>query len=456
MRYHTFQGKTQKEAFDQLNQAKRLDPAFKEVRLVTHNEKKIPSLMGLKTQTVYEIMVAIPELPMPVSTFSLTEEPKPLSSIEKNILQQSAKKAKTAKQNVEETLFAIESVSRVAEKISQLEKKDPITRPTAPKAPTISKAAPKNVEFESLQSELSYMKQEFQNMKSLLSTHMKNAQTDLFHHEISQERSLPNDLEICKQHIRWVEQFLAEKDFSRFFITNFIESIEDSSEILKDKTLIINAAKDFLKAHIPHQNINLDDYQFGSNIVFVGSTGVGKTSSLIKFAAHLGLARRKKFRFVSLDNHKLSNDSQLETLSNYMKSPYFSASKEESFLDIINSQEIIYDYTLIDTAGLSPKEKIAIEEIAHWIHKIEQKVDVHLVVSATTKASDLEMIFEQYSCLNINHILVSKMDETATIGSILSLAYKYKKPLSFLTDGQEIPQDFKIADINRLIHDSLC
>ncbi|MGL4388704.1 MAG: flagellar biosynthesis protein FlhF, partial [Brevinema sp.] len=110
----------------------------------------------------------------------------------------------------------------------------------------------------------------------------------------------------------------------------------------------------------------------------------------------------------------------------------------------------------IDTAGLSPKENIAIEEIAHWIHKINQKVDIHLVVSATTKASDLEIIYERYSCVNINHILVSKTDETNNLGSILSLAYKYNKPLSFLTDGQEIPQDFKIADTNRLIHDSLC
>ncbi|MGL4562359.1 MAG: hypothetical protein ACRCVW_00700 [Brevinema sp.] len=450
MRYLTFQGKTQKEAFEQLNQAKKLDPAFKEVRLITHNEKQVPSFMGLKKDTIYEIMVGIPEFGISDSNFNIpvTAEPKKFSSIEKSVLQ-SSKKIKSSKEEVEETLFAIESVNRVAEKISQLEKKDPVVRPT------LTKIAPKNMEIESLQSELTYIKQEFQNMKNLLSTHVNKTQNTLFQYEMEEERSLPNEHEICKQHIRWINNYLSEKDFSRYFIDQFINSIEQNPEVLKDKNIILNKAKEHLKEHIPVKNINLDHYEFGTNIIFVGSTGVGKTNSLIKLAAHLGLARKKRFRFISIDRYKAGNDSQLEILSSYMRSSFYSVSQEDEFINLVNHPEDKFDYTFIDTAGKSPTQNVAIQELAHWVNKIEEQTDIHLVVSATTKASDLEMILESYSCLNINHLFVTKTDETNNLGSVLSLAYKHHKSLSFLTDGQEIPQDFKIADTNRLIHDSL-
>lgn len=453
MRYLTFQGKNQKEAFEQLNKAKKLDPAFKEVRLITHSEKKVPSFMGLKKDTIYEIMVGIPEYPIGDSTFnmSITEEPKTFSAIEKSVLN-STRKPKSTKEEVQETLFAIESVNRVAEKISQLEKKDSVP---SFKPRSIVKPQQNSSEIESLQSELSFMKKEFQNMKNLLSHHLKNTETTLFQKEIDEEQSLPNEYEIGRQHVRWIDQYLSDRDFSRYFIDNFINFIKKTPEILNDKNIILNNAKEFLKASIPNQNINLDDYQFGSNIVFVGTTGVGKTNSIIKFAAHLGLARKKKFRFVSVDRYKVGNESQLEMLSSYMKSPFYTINKEDEFLNIVNQSEDPYDYTLIDTAGKGYKENIAIQEIAHWLHKLECKPDVHLVVSASTKASDLEKIYEAYNIMNINHILVTKTDESENLGSILSLAYKYNKSLSFLTDGQEIPQDFKIADINTLIHDSL-
>ncbi|MGL4367277.1 MAG: hypothetical protein ACRCTQ_03195 [Brevinemataceae bacterium] len=466
MRYRTFKGKTKQEAFAQLNIEKQHDPDLKEARLIKHSEEQVSSFMGLKKETVYEIVVGIPEHIISVSktpekTKSLssrtsTKENSKFSSIEQNVIK------KRYNPEIQETLFALENVSRVAEQISQLEHSQKRTATASKKNGTVSSiplgtAHKKIQEFDQLKGELNSIKSEVQNIQNLLFSHMQTTKSTSFQNQvieqIQEEQSLPNDYEIYKQHLRWIEHYLSEREFSPFFIEELKQELQKYEELLKNKNEIIQFTKQMLLNNIPVSSINLDNYQFGNTVIFIGSTGVGKTSSIVKLAAHLALMRKKSFRFISIDRYKVGGETQLEKLAEYMKADFHAINRQEEFFELLEDHS--KDFTFIDTAGKSPKELIVIQELAHWIDLIKNHVNIHLVVSASTKTTDLEYIFDSYSLINYHHILITKLDETKTYGSVLSIAYKYKKPFSFLTDGQEIPQDFAIANIAGLIDDAL-
>jgi len=444
MRYLTFKGKTRQEAFAQFEQEKQNDPSLKEARLIKHSESKISSFMGLKKEAIYEIVIGIPEHFTYSTDLITTKKKSPFTSIEQNILNK-----KKSINRVEETLFAVNSISRVAQQISQLEKGN--------KKPQNTSSSRKTQEIETLKNELNSMRDEFKSFQEQLMTSLQNNQNNLLQNtiidHIEESRSLPNDIEIYKQHIRWIERYLNEREFSRYFIDSIITYLEQNPNLLKDKKDILNSVKKVLLEHIPHIKVNLENYSNGNTVIFIGPTGVGKTSSLVKLAAHLALMRKKQFQFISIDRYKVGGETQLEKLASYMKAPFSTINKQEDFFNLLNNNN--YSFTFIDTAGKSPKETIAIQELSQWIQMINSKVDIHLVISATTKSTDLEYICEAYSHINYNHILVTKLDETCNYGSILSIAYLHKKPLTFSTDGQEIPQDFLITDIEQLINNSL-
>ena len=136
-----------------------------------------------------------------------------------------------------------------------------------------------------------------------------------------------------------------------------------------------------------------------------------------------------------------------------MKAPFCTVTKNEELQGILSTNTS--DYVFIDTSGKSPKEQSSIKELAQWLTESPSMMDIHLVVSATTKNADLDYICEGYVDIPYSHIIVTKLDETRSYGSILSAAFKMQKPFSFFTDGQEIPQDFAVADINKMISDSL-
>lgn len=448
MRYLTFKGRTRQEAFAQLEYEKQNDPSLKEARLISHNESYISSFMGLKKEPVYEIVVGIPQhfgiSSHPSHEINSSNNKSPFSPIEQSVIN------KKSIDPSQETLFALKSVSRVAQQISQLEQEQQKLK----SPPTIST---KNQELELLKNEFNNMRHDFKSFQEMFFNSIQNSQNVIYQNTISdhieQSRSLPNEVEIYKQHIRWIEKYLSEREFSQYFIEKFINYLEKTPEYIKEKKDILNMVKKFLLENIPQTKINLDNYTFGNVIILVGSTGVGKTSTLVKLAAHLALMRKKQFRFISVDRYKVGGETQLEKLASYMKAPFYAINKQEEFFSLLNMNT--YDFTFIDTAGKSPKETIAIQELSQWIEGINTIVDIHLVISATTKYSDLEYICKSYSHINYSHILVTKLDETRNYGSILSIAYQYQKPLSFSTDGQEIPQDFLIADIEQFINNSL-
>ncbi|MBM4333019.1 MAG: hypothetical protein FJ117_17695 [Deltaproteobacteria bacterium] len=187
----------------------------------------------------------------------------------------------------------------------------------------------------------------------------------------------------------------------------------------------------------------------GSKIwAFVGPTGVGKTTTLAKLAAHFSLRFNKKITLITIDTYRIGAIEQLKTYARILRLPLEIAPDQEALKQMIenNSQQ---DLLLIDTAGRNPYHTDKLEELRNFL-SVDPRVEVHLVLSATTKDIDLARNAEQFSLLPIRSYIFTKIDETEEYSSLFNQLLRYKRPLSYLTNGQKVPEDIELATKGRV------
>jgi flagellar biosynthesis protein FlhF len=174
-------------------------------------------------------------------------------------------------------------------------------------------------------------------------------------------------------------------------------------------------------------------------VAFVGPTGVGKTTSIAKLAAYLALQKKKKVLLMTLDGYRIGAIEQLRIYAGLMGIPFRFVDHVSDLSRTIeeNSQR---DYILIDTAGHGPKDMGSMRSLAAFL-KESQKVERHLVLSAATKETDMQNIMRQFEICAPDHLLFTKLDETATPGPILNELVRTRKSFSYYTDGQRVPDD---------------
>lgn len=179
----------------------------------------------------------------------------------------------------------------------------------------------------------------------------------------------------------------------------------------------------------------------GKVTVLVGPTGVGKTTTIAKLAGKLSLIDKKKVGLITIDTYRIGAVEQLKTYADIMNIPFkvvFSIKDMEKAIIDLDYCDVI----LVDTTGRSSKNMMQISELRAFIEKIKEK-SVHLVISASTKNKDIETIIKGYSILEYENIIITKLDETSIYGSILTILDKGKNPISFITTGQDVPDDIK-------------
>lgn len=187
-------------------------------------------------------------------------------------------------------------------------------------------------------------------------------------------------------------------------------------------------------------------------IVLVGPTGVGKTTTIAKLAGRLTLIEKKKVGLITIDTYRIGAVEQLKTYADIINIPFrvvFSIKEMEAAVESMKNCDIV----LIDTTGRSSKNTMQISELRAFINKVNTE-NIHLVISCTTKNKDINSIIEGYRVLNYNNIIITKLDETTTYGSVLNILETAKKPVSFVTVGQNVPDDIKCItpqDISNLI-----
>ena len=188
-------------------------------------------------------------------------------------------------------------------------------------------------------------------------------------------------------------------------------------------------------------------------MMFVGPTGVGKTTTIAKLAARYAYLLDKPYRvaLLNLDSFKVGAFEQLAHFADIMQLKYLTAGNVAQFRELF-AQLQEYDVVLIDTAGMSPydTEKL-IKTVEYLSSDTTQSIEVNLLISATVKYEDIKDIHETFSFLNLDSVILTKFDETRHLGAVLSYLLLHPTPLSYFSVGQEVPDDLVVADKEYLL-----
>ena len=257
--------------------------------------------------------------------------------------------------------------------------------------------------------------------------------------------------------------------------TNYPEQIVAIIEFVKEQELsdeLITEISDELFAHykkfdgdvsqkdlwqkVEHfLKTKLDDLPIGGLsydkkfINVVGPTGVGKTTTIAKIAARSVLEKKKKIGFITTDTYRIAAIEQLKTYANLLQAPIEIVYNSNDYKNAIEKLSHL-DLVFIDTAGRNYKEEKYVDDLKQMIN-FDEEVESFLVLSLTSKEKDMERIIEQFKDISIDKFIFTKIDETNTIGTMYNLMIKYNKGLAYYTDGQEVPEDIKEANLNNLL-----
>lgn len=188
-------------------------------------------------------------------------------------------------------------------------------------------------------------------------------------------------------------------------------------------------------------------------MMFVGPTGVGKTTTIAKLAARYAykLGTNYKVGIITLDSFRVGAVEQLKAYTNIMRLPLEVVKRPEELSEAIARLKDCH-YILIDTAGGSQYDMDKIELINQYQqHLTETPIEKMLVLPANVKTTDLYEIYNSYSSLHIHNLIFTKLDETISYGNLISFAHKTKKSICYISVGQNVPDDLHEADSNYLI-----
>jgi flagellar biosynthesis protein FlhF len=193
------------------------------------------------------------------------------------------------------------------------------------------------------------------------------------------------------------------------------------------------------------------DGQTARKIAFIGPTGVGKTTTLAKIAAQLKLKRGLSVGLVAADTYRIAAVDQLRTYAEILEIPVEVAASPSDAARACAALESRYgvDVILIDTAGRSQNDRMKLSELRAFLSAAKPD-ETHLVLSATAAPKALAREADAFGSLGVDRLILTKLDEAATFGTLLSLVERLGKRVSFLTHGQEVPEHIEVGRGRRL------
>lgn len=183
-------------------------------------------------------------------------------------------------------------------------------------------------------------------------------------------------------------------------------------------------------------------------VALVGPTGVGKTTTIAKLAANFRLRDGIRMGLVTVDTYRIAAVEQLRTYAEIIDLPMKVVTSPQEMrraLDELSDMDLI----LIDTAGRSPRDELKIQELKQMLGEVDVD-EVHLVMSLTASVRSIRMTCEQFAPVDPTALVLTKLDEAAGMGSLLSVARQVHLPVSYLTTGQDVPEDIEPANKSRI------
>ncbi len=187
-------------------------------------------------------------------------------------------------------------------------------------------------------------------------------------------------------------------------------------------------------------------------VFFIGSTGVGKTTTIAKLASEFKIEKKKEVALVTIDTYRLKATDQLGEYASIMKIPMSVIYEPNELTEKVRKLQS-YDLILVDTSGFSHKNNDMRENVVELVNNLDEKFekDVYLVLSSTTKYKDLKEIIDSYKEFTDFNMIFTKLDETTSLGNILNCRLYSGNNLSYVTNGQNVPNDISVLDTQRLV-----
>ena len=181
-------------------------------------------------------------------------------------------------------------------------------------------------------------------------------------------------------------------------------------------------------------------------VALIGPTGVGKTTTIAKLAAHFSLVEGKKVALLTVDTYRIAAVEQLKTYSQIIDIPIGVAYSQAEILPAV-AEFADFDLLLIDTAGRSQKNIMQVGELKALLESLN--CETHLALSAPVKEEDMMEAVRRFSAARVDRILFTKLDETGSYGTLFNVAENAGIPISYVTSGQKVPEDIETANGRR-------
>jgi flagellar biosynthesis protein FlhF len=243
--------------------------------------------------------------------------------------------------------------------------------------------------------------------------------------------------------LKSVVKNLTEKEVQKSVILSLIEQLKKYKNFLTDENLE-NYLLNCIAALTKTKSFDLTERKKGKVVALVGSTGVGKTTTIAKLALIAKIIHKLDVGLISVDTYRLGAVDQLRSFADISHIDFLVAYEPEEMTGLIkkfSKKDIIF----IDTVGRNQNNINQLNSNLEFLSAV--KVDeTYLVLSATSSSRTIIEASKKFKIFNYNAFILSKIDEAVVHGNILNLVSKTETPITFLTNGQTIPDDIIAAD----------
>jgi len=257
---------------------------------------------------------------------------------------------------------------------------------------------------------------------------------------VSRQNSDMNDgwTEISKELYKQLRIQQVEKEHSRILINEALsrQNGADSRKIDVQRLMIRESIMNKIKISVPGSN----SQEQCKTMAFIGAAGTGKTTTILKLASDIKERSDKDILLISIRGDFAG---KLNKMSGSIEATVLTASTPQELREIIDEYGS-NSHIFIDTPGVNHFDKDALSSLKEYLDEIPD-LETHLVVSAATRYIDIINIVKKFNVFPVHRLLFTKVDETDFYGTLFSVAEETQVPLSYVTDGQEIPDDIRPA-----------
>jgi len=271
-------------------------------------------------------------------------------------------------------------------------------------------------------------------------------QLSVAHHNMTHERLYQNNL------LQIFFDALRENDVNEDIAREILDELDDEALVEKlDINFIVKIVYNSLTKIIGDpQSLQAESATGNPKMfAFIGPTGVGKTTTIAKLTANLKLNKGLNVGLITADTYRIAAIEQLKTYGDILSLDVAVAYKADDLLSHIEEKRNSCDVILIDTAGRSHKNAENLTELRDLL-EIDESIEKFLVLSLTTKFEDMVDIITVFSEICDFKIIFTKLDETGKMGNIVNICHRTGKKLSYITFGQNVPDDIKTIAPNEV------